>query len=81
MDSSSSRPSELEVSLATQPVPIRRILTLEAGSLLTCASDVAEPFAVAVNGAHIGYGEVIVVNNRRTLRLTRVGDEAELRSA
>lgn len=70
-------PVRLTVELGRTKITIKQILQLAQGSVIELDGLAGEPMDVLVNGCLIAQGEVVVVNERYGIRLTRVVPASE----
>ena len=70
-------PVQLSVELGRIKMPIRHILELGPGSIVELDRLAGEPVDVLVNGYLIAQGEVVDVNDRFGIRLTRIATPSE----
>lgn len=64
------------VRLGEAELPLEEILELRAGSIIELNKQVDEPAELIVNNKVIAYGEVVVVQERFGLRITRLAEPA-----
>ena len=65
-------PVQVTVELGRAKMQIRNLLALSYGSVIELDMLAGEPLEVVVNGCLIAQGEVVIVNDRYGIRLTRV---------
>jgi flagellar motor switch protein FliN/FliY len=65
-------PVQLTVELGRTRVPIKNILQLAQGSVVELERIAGEPLDLLVNDTVVAQGEVVLVNDRYGIRLTRV---------
>lgn len=63
---------QITVELGTKKMNIRDILNLSHGSVVELNEVVGEPLRLLVNGKLIGYGEVVVCNDKYGIRITDI---------
>jgi len=63
-------PVEVEAVLDRRIFTISDILDLEPGSLIRMERSAGENIDIYVGGNHIGYGEVVIVENMMCIRVT-----------
>jgi len=66
----------VEVWLATERVPLGRLLDLEPGGVLPLTHDPDGPVDLVVNGAVVASGELVVVDGRFGFRVTSTAQSA-----
>ncbi len=70
-------PVQLTVELGRTRIPIKHILQLAQGSVVELDALAGEPMDVLVNGYLIAQGEVVVVNDKFSIRLTDIVTPSE----
>jgi flagellar motor switch protein FliN/FliY len=60
----------VEVWLASERVPLERLLDLAPGAFLTLAKDPDAPVDLVINGETVATGELVVVEGKFGLRIT-----------
>ena len=70
-------PVTLTVELGRTRIPIKQILQLAQGSVVELDGLAGEPMDVMVNGCLIAQGEVVVVNDKFSIRLTDIVTPSE----
>ena len=63
-------PIEVEVELDRRLLPVREILELEEGSVLSMTRSAGENIDLYVGGKLMGYGEIVLIENRIGVRIT-----------
>ncbi|MCZ2153535.1 MAG: flagellar motor switch protein FliN [Bryobacterales bacterium] len=63
-------PMEMEVELDRRTVPIREVLSLEPGSVIVLSRAAGENVDVWMNGVLIGFGEIVVLEEKLGVRIT-----------
>lgn len=63
-------PIELEVELDRRTMPVREILALAAGSVITMTRSAGENVDILVDGAVIAFGEIVIIEELLGIRLT-----------
>lgn len=63
---------EVVVVLGRTRLPVRELLALDAGAVVTLDRFAGEPLDVEVDGVVIAHGEVVVVDGRFGVRITEV---------
>ncbi len=66
----------LTVELGKAELPIKKVLELTKGSIVTLNKSAGEPVELYANGKLIAYGEVVVVEDNLGLRITQIADAA-----
>jgi len=64
-----------EVWLATEDVPLGRLLELERGKTLALSRDPDAPVDLVVNGSVVASGELVVVDGHFGFRVTRTSQQ------
>jgi hypothetical protein len=64
-----------EVWLATEDVPLGRLLELERGKTLALSRDPDAPVELVINGAVVASGELVVVDGHFGFRVTRTSQQ------
>lgn len=72
-------PMELSVEIGRTQMTVGETLALRAGSIVTLDRFAGEPVDLLVNGTPIATGEVVVVDDKFGLRISRILEESELR--
>ena len=67
---------QLTVELGKTELPIKKVLELTKGSILTLNKAAGEPVELYANGKLIAYGEVVVIEDNFGLRITHITDPA-----
>ena len=67
---------QLTVELGKTELPIKKVLELTKGSIVTLNKAAGEPVELYANGKLIGYGEVVVIEDNFGLRITHITDPA-----
>ena len=70
-------PVQVTVELGRAKMQIRNLLNLTYGSVIELDILAGEPLEVVVNGCLVAQGEVVIVNDRYGIRLTRVVPASE----
>jgi flagellar motor switch protein FliN len=65
-------PLELEIRLDRCSLPLRRILDLSVGSVIATTKPAGENVEVLAGGARIGHGEIVAMDPRMAVRITRL---------
>jgi flagellar motor switch protein FliN/FliY len=65
-------PVKVTIELGACLVPMREVLHFTAGSVVQLDKAVEAPVELFVNQKRIGYGEVVVVDDRLGIRITRM---------
>jgi flagellar motor switch protein FliN/FliY len=68
---------DLRVELGRAPIPVREVLQLGAGSIVTLQKMSGEPVDILVNGKLIARGEVVVVDENFGVRVTEMVNRSE----
>ena len=68
---------QLTVELGKTELPIKKVLELTKGSIVTLNKAAGEPVEVYANGKLIAYGEVVVIEDNFGLRITHITDPAK----
>ena len=68
---------QLTVELGKTEVPIKKVLELTKGSIVTLNKAAGEPVELYANGKLIAYGEVVVIEDNFGLRITHITDPAK----
>lgn len=63
-------PMEIEVELDRRPVLVRDLLNLAPGAVLALTRSAGENLDVCVNGTRVGFGEIIILENKVGVRIT-----------
>ena len=67
---------QLTVELGRTELPIKKVLELTKGSIVTLNKAAGEPVELFANGKLIAYGEVVVIEDNFGLRITHITDPA-----
>ena len=67
---------QLTVELCKTELPIKKVLELTKGSIVTLNKAAGEPVELYANGKLIAYGEVVVIEDNFGLRITHITDPA-----
>lgn len=67
---------QLTVELGRTELPIKKVLELTKGSIVTLNKAAGEPVELYANGKLIAYGEVVVIEDNFGLRITHITDPA-----
>ena len=65
---------QLSVELGKAELPIKKVLELTKGSIVTLNKSAGEPVELYANGKLIAYGEVVVIEDNFGLRITHITD-------
>ena len=68
---------QLTVELGRTELPIKKVLELTKGSIVTSNKGAGEPVELYANGKLIAYGEVVVIEDNFGLRITHITDPAK----
>ena len=68
---------QLSVELGKTELPIKKVLELTKGSIVTLNKAAGEPVELYANGKLIAYGEVVVIEDNFGLRITQITDPAK----
>ncbi|MDZ7638762.1 MAG: flagellar motor switch protein FliN [Bryobacterales bacterium] len=68
-------PMEMEVELDRRSIPIREMLSLEPGSVIALSRAAGENVDVWMNGTLIGFGEIVVLEDKLGVRITDFENE------
>lgn len=68
---------QLTVELGRTELPIKKVLELTKGSIVTLNKAAGEPVELYANGKLIAYGEVVVIEDDFGLRITHITDPAK----
>lgn len=68
---------QLTVELGRTELPIKKVLELTKGSIITLNKAAGEPVELYANGKLIAYGEVVVIEDDFGLRITHITDPAK----
>ena len=66
----------MTVELGKTELPIKKVLELTKGSIVTLNKAAGEPVELYANGKLIAYGEVVVIEDNFGLRITHITDPA-----
>ena len=67
---------QLTVELGKTELPIKKVLELTKGYIITLNKAAGEPVELYANGKLIAYGEVVVIEDNFGLRITHITDPA-----
>ena len=67
---------QLTVELGKTELPIKKVLELTKGSIVTLNKAAGEPVELYANGKLIAFGEVVVIEDNFGLRITHITDPA-----
>ena len=68
---------QLTVELGQTELPIKKVLELTKGSIVTLNKAAGEPVELYANGKLIAYGEVVVIEDNFGLRITHITEPAK----
>ena len=68
---------QLTVELGKTELPIKKVLELTKGSVVTLDKVAGEPVELYANGKLIAHGEVVVIEDNFGLRITHITDPAK----
>lgn len=68
---------QLTVELGRTELPIKKVLELTKGSIITLNKAAGEPVELFANGKLIALGEVVVIEDNFGLRITHITDPAK----
>ena len=68
---------QLTVELGRTELPIKKVLDLTKGSIITLNKAAGEPVELFANGKLIALGEVVVIEDNFGLRITHITDPAK----
>jgi flagellar motor switch protein FliN/FliY len=69
-------PIEITTELARKTMTVRHILELDEGSVIRLARSAGENMDVFAGGAHLGYGEIVIIEDTIGVRIADfVGEE------
>ena len=68
---------QLTVELGRTELPIKKVLELTKGSIVTLNKAAGEPVEFFAKGKLIAYGEVVVIEDNFGLRITHITDPAK----
>jgi len=68
---------QLTVELGRTELPIKKVLELTKGSIVTLNKAAGEPVELYANGKLVAYGEVVVIEDNFGLRITHITDPAK----
>ena len=68
---------QLTVELGKTELPIKKVLELTKGSIVTLNKAAGEPVELYANGKLIAFGEVVVIEDNFGLRITHITDPAK----
>lgn len=63
-------PVTLTAELGRVKMPISKLLSLTAGSIVELESEAGTPLPIYANDRLVAYGDVVVVNNRYGIRIS-----------
>lgn len=63
-------PIELEVELDRRTMPVREILALASGSVITLTRSAGDNVDILVDGAVVAFGEIVILEELMGVRLT-----------
>jgi flagellar motor switch protein FliN/FliY len=69
-------PVRVEVELDRQVMRIGEILQLEAGSILRMSRSAGDNIDILVEGALVGYGEIVILEDSMGVRITDFNEDA-----
>ncbi len=67
----------LSVEVGRTQIPVREVLDIQQGTVLTLDRQVGSPAEVHLNGRTIAHGEIVVVDGVFAVRITQVLDQAD----
>lgn len=65
-------PLQITVELGRASMPVKRVIELGRGSVIELDRVAGEPVDILVNDRLIGYGEVVVVDDKFGVRITKI---------
>jgi flagellar motor switch protein FliN/FliY len=68
-------PVEIEVEMDRRILTMRELLDLHEGSLIATERSAGENIDIYLGGALVGFGEIVVIENRIGVRITDFRDE------
>ena len=68
---------QLTVELGRTELPIKKVLELTKGSIVTLNKAAGEPVELYANGKLIAYGEVVIIEDNFGVRITHITDPAK----
>jgi flagellar motor switch protein FliN/FliY len=71
-------PMELSVEIGRTQMTVGETLSLRAGSIVTLDRFAGEPVDLLVNGTPIATGEVVIVDDKFGLRISKILEESEI---
>lgn len=71
-------PMELSVEIGRTHMTVGETLSLRAGSIVTLDRFAGEPVDLLVNGTPIATGEVVIVDDKFGLRISKILEESEM---
>ncbi len=71
-------PMELSVEIGRTQMTVGETLALRAGSIVTLDRFAGEPVDLLVNGTPIATGEVVIVDDKFGLRVSKILEEGEI---
>lgn len=63
-------PMDIEVELDHRPIRVRDLLELSPGSIVRLVRSAGENVDVCVNGTRVGFGEIVILENKIGVRIT-----------
>jgi flagellar motor switch protein FliN len=69
-------PIELEGQLDSRIITMKEVLALEPGSLLRLERSAGENIDIFAGGSLLGFGEIVVVENKICIRVTDFREES-----
>jgi flagellar motor switch protein FliN len=63
-------PMDIEAELDQRTMAVRELLSLAPGSVVRLTRSAGENVDVRVNGARIGFGEIVILENKVGVRIT-----------
>jgi flagellar motor switch protein FliN/FliY len=70
-------PLDIEVELDRKIMTVRKILSLEKGSVIRLSRSAGENIDLLVGGKVIGFGEIVIIEDAVGVRITDFNVEAE----
>jgi flagellar motor switch protein FliN len=68
-------PLEVQVELDRKVMPVRQILALDVGSVITMNRSAGENLDIRVNGALLAFGEIVIIESTMGVRITDFNNE------
>jgi len=68
-------PFEISVELGRRNMSLRELLHLRANSVVTLSRSAGENIDILIGGETIGFGEIVVIDNRTGIRITAFNAE------